>query len=240
MALVLLTSAFVQAFVARSISGAWLLASACGGIATTDPTIARLGTAELAGLGTDPGDASTSTSTGVEATNDTGTSTGIVTSGATEPGTSSSTGEPPTLACGWDPIDPAGYYCGGDGEDPAGVHDGACPGALVEGEACPESLATSGIGCCDAAGDAWFCTAYGTLARDPCNASGATTGADGAGESASDAGESDEDSSAGATDPGDEEDAALGCAVGRERSSLAGIALPLLLLARARRRRASC
>jgi hypothetical protein len=63
-------------------------------------------------------------------------------------------GEPAGM-CGWieDPP-PAGYYCGGDGEDPSGTNPLACPDGLVADEACGT---VTGIGCCDAEGNNWYC-----------------------------------------------------------------------------------
>jgi hypothetical protein len=61
----------------------------------------------------------------------------------------------PQTSCGWfeDPTFP-GYYCGGSGEDPEGITPIDCPPGLVDGAACGE---VTGVGCCDANGDNWYC-----------------------------------------------------------------------------------
>jgi hypothetical protein len=65
-----------------------------------------------------------------------------------------------TPTCGWGPTGdatiPEGYVCDGEGEDPDGNFPLLCPDdiELVVGGACGSIM---GQGCCDAAGDAWFC-----------------------------------------------------------------------------------
>jgi hypothetical protein len=74
--------------------------------------------------------------------------------------------------CGWgptgDPAVPEGYACGGDGEDPDQRFAIECPEDLVEGGECGE---LTGVGCCDAAGNVWFCLDDGndqTLVKEDC------------------------------------------------------------------------
>jgi hypothetical protein len=61
----------------------------------------------------------------------------------------------PQMTCGWfeDPTLP-GYYCGGMGEDPNGMTPIGCPPGLVDGDPCGN---VTGVGCCDANGDNWYC-----------------------------------------------------------------------------------
>jgi hypothetical protein len=86
------------------------------------------------------------------------------TSGDGDP-TTSGDGDP-TSNCGWyDDPDIPGYYCGGVGTDPGGMHPYACPGGLVEGAACDQ---ITGVGCCDANGDNWYCAVGSTLVKEDC------------------------------------------------------------------------
>jgi hypothetical protein len=89
-----------------------------------------------------------------------GTSSGSSASGestAADGGTSAGGG------CGWGPTGeadvPEGYVCGGNGEDPSGMIPSACPEGieLVEGGDCGGNMGITGVGCCDASGNAWFC-----------------------------------------------------------------------------------
>ncbi len=65
--------------------------------------------------------------------------------------------------CGWGPTGeadvPEGYVCGGNGEDPSGMIPSTCPEGieLVEGGDCGGNMGITGVGCCDASGNAWFC-----------------------------------------------------------------------------------
>ncbi len=126
-----------------------------GGSPTTGPAPGpgTLGPSTAGSTG--PASTSTSTSTGAS---DTGTA-----------GSGDTAGTAGTPACGWGPTgvpDPAeGYVCGGQGSDPDGVYPLACPDGLAEGSPCGE---VTGVGCCDAAGDLWYCTATGTLYRQAC------------------------------------------------------------------------
>ena len=88
-------------------------------------------------------------------------------SGATEPVDtgSSETGEG---VCGWgitgEKTIPEGYVCGGEGEDPSGLMPSTCAEgvALVEGGECGGEMGITGVGCCDANGDVWFCADDGS------------------------------------------------------------------------------
>lgn len=71
-------------------------------------------------------------------------------------------------ACGWgvtgEKTVPMGYICGGEGEDPDGLMPIGCPDGieLVEGGDCGGNMGIAGVGCCDAAGDVWYCTDDGS------------------------------------------------------------------------------
>jgi len=79
---------------------------------------------------------------------------------STESSSSSSDTGDPIGSCGWGPTGQGtvmfGYVCGGEGEDPDGQFGIACPEGVVEGGECGE---LSGVGCCDGAGNVWFCAA---------------------------------------------------------------------------------
>jgi hypothetical protein len=60
----------------------------------------------------------------------------------------------PPSACGWNPAE-SWYDCGFSGEDPSGEFSQACPEGLTADAPCPAAL--SFRGCCDAAGDVWYC-----------------------------------------------------------------------------------
>ena len=73
----------------------------------------------------------------------------------------------PIGQCGWDPNN-LYYECGFDGSDPEGTFPYACPPGLIEGDVCGE---VTGEGCCDAAGDNWYCGDDGnsqSLVFNPC------------------------------------------------------------------------
>jgi hypothetical protein len=95
------------------------------------------------------------------------------TTGASSGGATSSDGTAGTTtgvnSCGWGSTgvsDPAeGYVCGGDGVDPGGAVPLDCPADLRAGAACGD---ISGIGCCDADGNAWYCTDADVLYKESC------------------------------------------------------------------------
>jgi hypothetical protein len=104
-------------------------------------------------------------------------------SGSTAPaetGADSSSGDASTGgggACGWgvtgEKMVPMGYICGGDGEDPSGLMPIGCPEGieLVEGGDCGGNMGITGVGCCDANGDVWYCADDGggaVLFTSPC------------------------------------------------------------------------
>jgi hypothetical protein len=118
---------------------------------TTDPTQG----------GTDTSDPSTS---GPDETGDDETTEDPDDTGADE------TGSP--ASCGWgptnDPEVPEGYVCGGDGEDPDNRWGIECPEGLEEDAECGE---LTGVGCCDADGNVWFCwdeAGTQTLVKEDC------------------------------------------------------------------------
>jgi hypothetical protein len=97
-----------------------------------------------------------------------------------ETGADSSSGDASTGgggACGWgvtgEKMVPMGYVCGGEGEDPSGLMPMGCPEGieLVVGGDCGGNMGITGVGCCDANGDAWFCADDGggpALLTDDC------------------------------------------------------------------------
>ena len=125
---------------------------------------------------TGPGTTSTAgTQTDTAATDSGGTTTGTTStttsatetdSGTDSAGTSTTGGQ---AACGWGRTgvaDPAeGYICDGNGEDPNGQYPIACPEGLVVGDPCGM---VTGVGCCDANGDNWYCTSGSELYKDTC------------------------------------------------------------------------
>ncbi|NJK33386.1 MAG: hypothetical protein HC927_13845 [Deltaproteobacteria bacterium] len=98
----------------------------------------------------DPSEESTSES--ADTTNEESTS---------ETSEDSTTGEP--FNCGW-AANPGWYMCEGEGEDPEGSYPLECPLDLIPGSPCGDVTA---IGCCDAAGDLWYCL-DNQLKYDPC------------------------------------------------------------------------
>lgn len=108
------------------------------------------------GAGTGGGGGSTAETT------TTGSTTGSSTTSGGEGGAGQGGGTP-VYACGWSESEQY-YLCGGQGEDPSGTFPIGCPEGLVEGEPC-DGLPTEG--CCDAAGDNWFCE--GVLVLVTCN-----------------------------------------------------------------------
>jgi hypothetical protein len=72
--------------------------------------------------------------------------------------------DPVNPKCGWS-FESLYYACGGDGPDPAGTFPMACPSNLQEGGSCGE---VSGIGCCDANGDNWYCSGGSALVKATC------------------------------------------------------------------------
>lgn len=68
-------------------------------------------------------------------------------------------------SCGWyDDSTVPGYECSGRGTDPSGMYPHDCPEGLVEGAACGDVTV---VGCCDAEGHTWSCSAMG-LTREIC------------------------------------------------------------------------
>lgn len=112
------------------------------------------------GSGSSAGSASGSSGSGSSASGSSG--------GSSSAG-SSSAGTGPSATCGWgqtgvdDP--PEGYICGGNGADPSNANPLACPDGLRAGAACGD---VTGVGCCDADGNLWYCTADDTLYKETC------------------------------------------------------------------------
>ncbi|RMG94409.1 MAG: hypothetical protein D6705_16355 [Deltaproteobacteria bacterium] len=112
--------------------------------------------------------ASTSSSDGT-ATTGTGSSTSTTDASGSDTGTAGSATTGGVSTCGWGPTgvpDPMeGYVCGGSGEDPNGTYPLACPDGLEVGGPCGD---VTGVGCCDANGDLWYCTNTGQLFMQDC------------------------------------------------------------------------
>ncbi len=114
----------------------------------------------------------TSGSTGGSSTSG-ASSTSTAGSGSTSTaGSGSDTGTAGTgggAACGWGPTGaadpPEGYVCGGQGEDPSGTYPYACPDGLMAGGPCGN---VTGVGCCDADGNLWYCTGTGQIYQQTC------------------------------------------------------------------------
>ena len=139
-----------------------------------------------ASSGNDSGNA-TDNATGNATDNTTGNATDNATGNATDNATGNATGANDSTGaddtagtagpsgCGWgstnDPRVPEGYICGGEGDDPDGMFDLDCPDQTLEvGAECGD---VTGVGCCDADGNVWFCGASGDgqgLALDDCSA----------------------------------------------------------------------
>jgi len=125
---------------------------------TTDPSTTDPST-------TDPSTTATTASTTTDASttdlpSDTGTTDEPSDTGSSETGIAGS--------CGWgrtgEKTIPEGYICGGEGEDPSGLMPSACADGveLVEGGDCGGEMGITGVGCCDASGDVWFCADDGS------------------------------------------------------------------------------
>jgi hypothetical protein len=74
----------------------------------------------------------------------------------------------PAAQCGWSEGDQF-YMCWGNGADPTNTFPFACPEGLVEGAQCGN---VTGVGCCDAEGNNWYCAEDGNgtfLFREACN-----------------------------------------------------------------------
>jgi hypothetical protein len=113
---------------------------------TTDPTTG------------DPTTGEPETTTGEP---DTTTGTPDTTTGMPSTGADETANGTAGAGCGWGMLGPDddvefGYLCGGEGEDPAMMFPLDCPADLTEGGDCTEAMITA-EGCCDAAGNAWFC-----------------------------------------------------------------------------------
>jgi hypothetical protein len=81
---------------------------------------------------------------------------------------STETGEGKHL-CGWDPRN-EWYFCGWEGVDPSMEHPISCEEIgfpMVPGSPCEDNLDI--VGCCDAQGDAWYCSG-GFLEYEVCGA----------------------------------------------------------------------
>lgn len=106
--------------------------------------------------------ATTQSTTATTASSNSGTDGSSGSSAASE-STAADSGTTAGGACGWGPTGeadvPEGYVCGGNGEDPSGMIPSACPEGveLVEGSDCGGNMGITGVGCCDASGNAWFC-----------------------------------------------------------------------------------
>ena len=112
------------------------------------------------------------TSTNTSATSSTPTTSGsgtASTSSDTQGGTTDPSGTDASSSasgssggfsgCGWGPTGmnevPNGYVCEGvQASDPDEIYPRECPPDLVSGASCGN---VTGIGCCDANGDVWFC-----------------------------------------------------------------------------------
>lgn len=112
---------------------------------------------------------SSSATSSTTATTDQGTEDSSGSAG-TDVGTTDATADSGTTggaACGWgrtgEQTVPMGYICGGDGEDPSGLMPSECPEGieLVEEGDCGGDMGITGVGCCDANGDVWYCADNG-------------------------------------------------------------------------------
>ena len=118
---------------------------------TTDPSTS----ATTASTTTTTTDASTT-----DLPSDTGTTDEPSDTGTSETGTAGS--------CGWgrtgEKTIPEGYICGGEGEDPSGLMPSTCAEGveLVEEGDCGGEMGITGVGCCDADGNVWFCADDGS------------------------------------------------------------------------------
>ena len=137
-----------------SLLSALVLTSACVIVADDDDEETTAATSPTTNGGTSDGETDTSPTSETAASGETGN--------AEETGNADGTGTAETgssSTCGWGPTGETdvseGYICGGDGADPNGTYDIDCPADLVAGDPCGEAV--TGIGCCDANGDVWFC-----------------------------------------------------------------------------------
>lgn len=125
-------------------------ATASASNATASATNASASNATASASATDDGSSSGTTPAETGAESSTETSLGDASTGSGG-------------ACGWgvtgEKAVPMGYVCGGDGEDPSGLMPMGCPEGidLVEGGDCGGNMGITGVGCCDAAGDVWYC-----------------------------------------------------------------------------------
>jgi hypothetical protein len=136
----------------------WLFSCALAGLLGVVPACIIVtddeGSETVNDTGNDTGNGTTSSN---DTAGDSGSSTAAA-SGSSEVSTAAD--DTAAGACGWGPTGqkmvPEGYVCGGDGEDPDGNVPLLCPEGveLVVGGDCGD---IEGPGCCDAAGNAWFC-----------------------------------------------------------------------------------
>jgi hypothetical protein len=130
---------------------------------SSDPSTTTVSTTDASTTDDPSTTASTTASTTDASTTDTPADTG---SSTDVPSDTGSTGEEGT--CGWgrtgEKTIPEGYICGGEGEDPTGLMPSTCAEGveLVEGGDCGGEMGITGVGCCDANGDVWFCADDGS------------------------------------------------------------------------------
>lgn len=134
-----------------ALAGALCLSSACVIVDSDDETTtastASTSDSATGGTGEQTTGSSATTSTTAEQT----------TSGA-DGSTSAADSTGGAASCGWgrtgDEIVPMGYVCGGECEDPDMMFARDCPAELVVGDPCGD---VTGVGCCDAEGNLWYC-----------------------------------------------------------------------------------
>ncbi|NVB38304.1 hypothetical protein G6O69_10715 [Pseudenhygromyxa sp. WMMC2535] len=140
---------------AAAVLGASLFTSACVvtvGDDVSDDTSSDDGDDEAT---TDDGETEAGTDDGE--TDGTDDDVGTETDGETDGDTGTDESDTGAIIgmCGWD--NNAGYYdCGFEGADPGGTNDIECPEGLEAGALCSD-FGLSGVGCCDADGNNWYC-----------------------------------------------------------------------------------
>lgn len=129
---------------------------------TTDPSTSDPST-------TDPSTSATTASTTTTTTTDASTTDEPSDTGTTDEPSDTGTSETGTAgSCGWgrtgEKTIPEGYICGGEGEDPSGLMPSTCAEGveLVEEGDCGGEMGITGVGCCDADGNVWFCADDGS------------------------------------------------------------------------------
>jgi hypothetical protein len=154
-------SLFILLLGAASLSSACIVTSSDDD--ATNPTTSATTQGNTSGQTSDP-------STSGDASTDETAETAETTADPDETTAADETGDAPS--CGWglidDPMVDEGYLCGGEGEDPSDRYPIECPEGLEEGAECGE---LTGVGCCDAEGNVWFCwdeAGTQTLVKEEC------------------------------------------------------------------------